>query len=181
MKINKDQFYLRLIQKGDAQQLLDFELRNKDFFTKTSPTRSDSFYTLEGKEAFVQSQVKAIENNEGYSFLMFDYQDHLIGWVSLFELLLVPSLNCCYIGYRIDEKMQGKGYTTLAVKEVIDFAFNTLKLHRLEAGVLLKNKASQRVLEKCGFIQEGIQHKNVNINGVWEDHYMYGLLNPKDY
>lgn len=61
---------------------------------------------------------------------------------------------------------------------VCDFAFNSLKIHRIEAGVLPRNIASQRVLEKNGFEREGLSRKNVEINGVWEDHYLYGRLNP---
>ncbi len=174
------EFYLKLITEEDTQALLDFELRNRAFFTKTSPTRSEAFFTLEGKRAFVKSQIQAHKDNLAHSFCMFTHDNQLIAWVSLFEILDVPSINSCFLGYRIDEAYQGKGYTSEAVKLICDYAFKELKLHRIEAGVLVDNYGSQRVLEKNGFIQEGLNRKNVQINGVWEDHYIYGLLNPKD-
>ncbi len=180
MKFKAEHFYLKLIDIEDTQNLLDFELRNRAFFTLTSPTRSESFYTLEGKKAFVEGQVQAYLDNISHSFCMYDYQNHLIGWVSLFEILDVPNINSCFLGYRIDQTMQGKGYMSEAVKIICDYAFKTVRLHRIEAGVMVNNFGSQRVLEKNGFIQEGLNRKNVQIDGVWEDHYIYGLLNPND-
>ena len=178
MKFITENFYLRLIEKDDAQVLLDFELRNRELFTLTSPTRPDSFYTLEGKQQFIDRLLIDAENNLGYSFLLFNHQNECVGWVSLFEILNAPSLNSCFIGYRTDPSIHHKGYTTQAVSMVCDFAFNSLKIHRIEAGVLPRNIASQRVLEKNGFEREGLSRKNVEINGVWEDHYLYGQLNP---
>ena len=84
------------------------------------------------------------------------------------------------MGYQIDQAYANRGYTTQALALIIDYAFNTLDLHRLEAGVMPANIGSIKVLEKNGFIKEGLVRKNVKINGRWEDHYLYGLLNPKD-
>lgn len=67
---------------------------------------------------------------------------------------------------------------TKAVNEVVDYAFNVLKLHRIEANVMPRNIASKRVLEKCGFIEEGYSKKYLYINGVWEDHIHMVKFNP---
>lgn len=180
MKLSAENFYLRLIEKEDAQTLLEFDLKNKDTFKLTSPTRSESFFTLAGKQQQVDRLVEESKHRLGYSFLMFNLNDECVGWVSLFEILNAPSLNSCFIGYRTDPSFQGKGYTTQAVSLVVGFAFNSLKIHRLEAGVMPRNIASQRVLEKNGFEREGLSRKNVEINGSWEDHYLYGRINPND-
>ena len=55
-----------------------------------------------------------------------------------------------------------------------------VKLHRIEAGVMPRNLASIRVLEKAGFHKEGIARKNVKINGKWEDHQLLAVINPND-
>ena len=57
-----------------------------------------------------------------------------------------------------------------AVEMITKFSFEELGLHRLEANVMPKNKASLRVLEKNQFVNEGISKYYLNINGVWEDH-----------
>ena len=56
-------------------------------------------------------------------------------------------------------------------EQVVDYyKRNKEFLHRLEANVMPKNKASLRVLEKNQFVNEGISKYYLNINGVWEDH-----------
>lgn len=68
-------------------------------------------------------------------------------------------LQSAFIGYFLDGKYNGKGYATKAVKLAVDYAFNELELHRIEAGVMPNNKASIRVLEKAVFHKEGIARK----------------------
>ena len=58
----------------------------------------------------------------------------------------------------------------MAVEMLTKYAFEELDLHRIEANVMPKNKASLRVLEKNDFMNEGISKYYLNINGVWEDH-----------
>ena len=58
----------------------------------------------------------------------------------------------------------------MAVGMLTRYAFEELGLHRIEANVMPKNKASLRVLEKNHFVNEGISKYYLNINGVWEDH-----------
>ena len=63
---------------------------------------------------------------------------------------------------------------------MLKFAFEELHLHRFDAGVMLGNTASMRVLEKAGFHREGIEQKGVKINGRWEDHQIFAVLSDKD-
>jgi len=69
---------------------------------------------------------------------------------------------------------------TEAITKGIEVMFSEYKMHRIEAHAMPNNKASIRVLEKIGFIYEGISHKFLDVNGVWEDHLHFALIN-KDY
>ncbi|GMA58037.1 acetyltransferase (GNAT) family protein [Alicyclobacillus sacchari] len=80
----------------------------------------------------------------------------------------------------MDKAYNGRGYTTEAVRLVVDYAFRVLKLHRIEAGVMPHNEGSIRVLEKSGFEKEGLSKKNVLINGKWEEHLHFAIVNPDD-
>jgi len=60
---------------------------------------------------------------------------------------------------------------------VIEFAFGELELHRLEAGTLVDNHASQRVLEKNGFERFGLAHRFLLIAGEWRDHILFERIN----
>ena len=65
---------------------------------------------------------------------------------------------------------------TAALRVLLPTLFGELHLHRVEAACIPGNAASARVLEKCGFVREGMARRYLCINGAWQDHYLYGLL-----
>jgi len=81
-----------------------------------------------------------------------------------------------HIGYWIGERYAGRGLMTEAVRLVARFAFDTLRLHRIEAACIPGNVRSIRVLEKAGFRREGLLRSYLNINGFWQDHYLYARI-----
>lgn len=128
----------------------------------------------------IKSGHTSKEKDEGYFWGVFLIESNdLIGIVSLTELVRGP-LQSCWLGYSLDHAQNGRGYTTEAAHLVIGCAFQVLKLHRIEAGVMPHNLASIRVLEKVGFEKEGLSRKNVLINGNWEDHLHFAIINPED-
>ncbi|MEO6630954.1 MAG: GNAT family protein [Mucilaginibacter sp.] len=80
------------------------------------------------------------------------------------------------IGYWLGEAHWGRGIVTQAVKLVVDYAFASLDIMRLQAGVFSCNPASMRVLEKAGFVKEGIARSAIIKNGVVLDEHCYGLV-----
>jgi ribosomal-protein-alanine N-acetyltransferase len=80
------------------------------------------------------------------------------------------------IGYWIGERYAGKGYMPEALRLVAGYAFDTLRLHRIEAACIPDNTRSIRVLEKAGFQREGLLRSYLRINGIWHDHYLYALI-----
>jgi len=80
------------------------------------------------------------------------------------------------IGYWLGEAYWGRGIMTQAVKLVVDYAFANLDITRLQAGIFSTNPASMRVLEKAGFVKEGIARSAIIKNGVVLDEHCYGLV-----
>ncbi len=80
------------------------------------------------------------------------------------------------VWFKIHKDHWRKGYTTEALTRLLDFGFNSLKLHRIEAGCAVENIASSKTLEKAGFTKEGMKRKKMPIRGVWKDNYIYGIL-----
>ncbi|WLR47394.1 GNAT family protein [Halobacillus litoralis] len=178
--INGVSIYARELKSHDAEQLLQYEKKNRSFFEQFSMVRTDDFYTLEGQNNRLETLHKEEEGDKGYFFGIFQKNtDHLIGTVNLFQVIR-GSLQSAFIGYFLDQDYNGKGYTTEAVRFLVAYAFDHLQLHRIEAGVMPHNKASIRVLEKAGFHKEGLAKKNVKINGKWEDHQVLAIINPDD-
>jgi ribosomal-protein-alanine N-acetyltransferase len=63
-----------------------------------------------------------------------------------------------------------------AVATLLDHAFGTMRLHRVEAACIPGNARSIRVLEKAGFEREGLLRSYLRINGIWQDHYIYARI-----
>jgi ribosomal-protein-alanine N-acetyltransferase len=112
----------------------------------------------------------------GYSYLIFaDTPQRLVGGLNLSNIRRGIAQTAS-IGYWIGAPYAGRGLMTDAVRSVVQFAFSTLRLHRLEAACLPTNAASMRVLEKAGFRLEGRARQYLKIDGRWQDHSLYALL-----
>lgn len=79
------------------------------------------------------------------------------------------------LGYWIDEKHQGQGYMAEAMRLICRYAFEDLEFHRLHGACIPDNVRSQNVLLKAGFKEEGFAEKYLKIDGIWQDHILYGL------
>lgn len=88
---------------------------------------------------------------------------------------LIESDRMAKMAVRLSEQYHGRGYATEALRTVVRFCFEKTELKRLWADVDIRNKASCRMLEKCGFIQEGMIRQGKMVS-TWCDYYLYGLL-----
>jgi len=83
----------------------------------------------------------------------------------------------CHFGVIITEKARWqKGYGVEAIQLLVDYGFNTLKLHKIESSVLASNKPAIRLHEKTGFVREGVKREHICIDGRYLDLILYGLL-----
>lgn len=80
------------------------------------------------------------------------------------------------VWYKIHPAHWRKGYTTEALKKILQFGFDELNLHRIEAGCAVENIASIKVLEKAGMTREGHKRQILPIRGQWVDNYFYAIL-----
>jgi len=172
--------HVRPLSLDDAEGLLEFQKENKDFFEKFSMERNDHYYSIKKQQELIADWTIKWKEDAHYQFGIFaNDTQKLAGTISLFQVVR-GSLQSAFIGYFVDFSHNGKGFGTEAVKLVVDYSFENLKLHRIEAGVMPHNIGSIRVLEKSGFHKEGIARKNVKINGNWEDHQVLAIINPND-
>ncbi|GGG72640.1 GNAT family N-acetyltransferase [Paenibacillus radicis (ex Gao et al. 2016)] len=167
--------YLRYLIKEDAAALLDIKLRNRQFFQPFEPIRDESHFTLAVQEQEIAGGIEAAANDQSYTFGIFlQATDELIGRIALTGIARGPFQNA-YLGYFVDRQHNGKGYATAAVSLCVEKAFSELGLHRVQAGVMPRNTASIRVLEKAGFRHEGLSQHYLKINGAWEDHEQFAI------
>ncbi|MDQ6598220.1 N-acetyltransferase [Bacillus salipaludis] len=172
--------YIRLLTLNDGNDLLQLEKNNQEFFQIYTMKRSSDYYTIEFQKDLIKQKIEKANKDIEYNFGIFKIDNgELIGTIGLFRILRGP-LQSAIVGYSLSKNQNGKGYATEALKLVLEYAFSTLKLHRIEAGVMPHNVGSIRVLEKAGFEKEGISKSNVKINGKWEDHQVLAIINPNE-
>ena len=80
------------------------------------------------------------------------------------------------VWYKIHSDFWNKGFATELLKSVINFSFNTLGLHRIQAGCAVKNIGSIKVLEKSGMIREGRGRQILPLKSGWSDNFEYSIL-----
>ncbi len=84
------------------------------------------------------------------------------------------------LGYWLAAEWQGRGLMTEAARLAAGFAFGPFLLHRLNAATLPHNTRSQALLKRIGFVEEGFARRYIQIDGVWQDHVLFGL-NAEDW
>ncbi len=114
--------------------------------------------------------------DQGYPFFLFRNDGHvLLGGLTLTNIRRGVA-QAGSLGYWIGAPFAHRGYMTAAVRALIPFVFDALKLHRLEAACIPRNSASIGLLEKTGFQREGMARDYLCINGIWQDHLLYARL-----
>ncbi|WP_270168593.1 GNAT family N-acetyltransferase [Paenibacillus sp. SYP-B4298] len=179
--IYSQRLILKTINESYAEQVLDFVLRNKQFLIEWEIQRDAEYYSIDVHRQLLIDDSLNIDRGQLFKVWIYksDQPNRIIGSISLNNIIR-GAFQSCHLGYRIDQEEQRKGYMTEAIREVILYAFNELKLHRIEANIMPLNKASLRVVEKLGFCNEGLGRKYLKINGIWEDHIHMVLLNNEE-
>lgn len=113
-----------------------------------------------------------------YGFGLFLHDGSLIGEVSLGSVQRGP-FQSAFVGYWIDALHAGQGLIPEGVAVILRYGFDELHLHRIEAAIVPRNRASQRVAEKLGLRDEGISVRFLQIRGVWEDHVRYAMTSEE--
>jgi len=168
--------YLRILTEDDADVFTEVLRANKFYWSVFEPRQEASFFTVVTQKEKIRESLYQMRDQREYNFGIFDSRtSELIGHISLYSIKRLP-FSSGFVGYSIDEQQTGKGIGTEAVSLVTKFAFEKVALHRIEAYVSPRNTGSIIVLERSGYLREGLLRQLLYINGVWEDHYMYAMV-----
>jgi ribosomal-protein-alanine N-acetyltransferase len=102
------------------------------------------------------------------------YDGRLVGQLTVGNVVR-GAFNSAYVGYWVDEAIAGQGVMPTALALVVDHCFGPARLHRIEANIRPENVASQRVVEKLGFREEGVHQRYLAIDGAYRDHIGYAV------
>lgn len=99
----------------------------------------------------------------------------LIGFIEISNVVRGP-FRSGYLGYFAFRGHERKGLMTEALRLVVRKAFSEMQLHRLEANIQPKNRASIALVKACGFVKEGYSERYLKIGGRWRDHERWAIL-----
>lgn len=120
--------------------------------------------------------LERVSNGRIYGYFVGrNEDDRLVGAVNINDVIM-GGFRSGSLGYYVDMELAGQGYMTEALALVLDQAFTTLDLNRLEANVQPANAASIALVRKLGFRQEGYSPKFLQIDGIWRDHERWAII-----
>jgi [ribosomal protein S5]-alanine N-acetyltransferase len=171
-----DRLFLRAIVKDDKEEI--FALRSNPAVMKyicRPPAQS-----VEEAEAFINKITKDIKEKDLlYWGITLKVDNTLIGTICLWNIS--RENHRAELGYELMPEFHGQGLMQEAFTKVVDYAFNTLKFHSLEANVDPRNKKSIHLLKRNDFVREAYFKENIVFNGKFLDTAIYAKINPKEY
>ena len=152
---------LRVIEKDDLPLLADWSNNPEIFSDMWFPQMSKVQWEKKFDSFLPDTKWFFIEKKDGLK----------IGTV--FHFL---NGNYMEIGYILLPNEKKKGYGSEAIKIIVDYLFLSKELMRVQAITGVDNFASHRILEKAGFMKEGIVRNSAFIRGEWKDGCLYSIL-----
>ncbi len=172
-RLDGPRVFIRPPQGDEWVPWAELRAASQQFLTPWEPVWPADALT---ETAYLRRLTTEWKTDDGYSFHVFDRERaRLVGGIGLTQVRRGVA-QMATLGYWVGEPFSRQGYTTEAVRLIVRFAFETLRLHRVEAACLPENVPSRRVLEKAGFIREGYARQYLQIAGDWKDHLTFARL-----
>ncbi|MFI5128624.1 MAG: GNAT family N-acetyltransferase [Chitinophagales bacterium] len=135
--------------------------------------------SFEEAGAFINKINRNIHNNESiYWAIAFKNDNKLIGTICLWNIQ--PENYRAEIGYELNPEYWGKGIMTEAIPTIIEYGFETMKLHSIQADLDPANSPSVVLLERNGFVKEGHFKESTYFNGKFSDRVVYSRIFRKE-
>ena len=171
--LQTERLVLRQPKLNEAAAVVDYYLRNRDHLAQWEPRRSPEFYTASHWRTLLAENMDELAEGESARFFVFERSTpkRVVGSCNLNNIIR-SVFHACHLGYSMDGASQGKGLGAEAVGAVVDFAFDTLGLHRVMANYQPHNERSARLLASLGFEVEGRAPAYLYLDGRWCDHVL---------
>lgn len=163
---------LRRLEEKDAPLMLEW-MHDSEINCNFQADFASS--TMESVKSFINDSF----NDESQNFAFVDEKDEYLGTISLKHISHINSNAEYAIVTR--KKAQGTGAAMKATQELLQYAFEELKLHKVYLNVLEENVRAQRLYEKCGFVYEGSAVDAVKIDGEYRTLKWYGILSDLEH
>ncbi len=170
--MSDEKIYLRPYNVSDAQALSAMTLRDEIYNTTYNIQRN---FDVQHARWWIKFNANCRRTGTSYEFGIFENDTgELVGDIGIVNV----NSRCSHatLAYYVLPEKWGQGIATRAGRIILDYAFDTLSLNRLNAICMVHNAASRRVLVKLGFEFEGVARQEIVKDGVFYDVAHYGLL-----
>jgi [ribosomal protein S5]-alanine N-acetyltransferase len=174
-RLSGERVFLRLPERGDYEAWASLRARSRSFLEPWEPSWPPDALSRTSFRARVARYAEDWRIDQAYNFFIFAYDETLVGGAGLSNLRRGVS-ETASLGYWVGEPYARQGYMTAALPLVLDFAFDRLRLHRVEAACLPTNLPSRSLLARAGFQLEGYARQYLCIDGKWQDHLLFAIL-----
>lgn len=163
---------LKLIELNDAEKIFCLTDKSRKYLREWLPWL-DTTTKVEDTNGFILSCLKGYAENKSITTVIL-YDGEIVGLAGFNSINWTNKT--AYIGYWLGEEFQGKGIMTKAAKSLIDYAFNHLRLNKVEIRAASSNKKSRSIPERLGFVNEGCIRSAEWLYDHYVDHFVYGIL-----
>jgi len=176
VRLESGKTLLRSPVERDWRAYAEIRAASRKFLEPWEPTWPNDALSRDAFYRRLNRYASDWRNDTGYSMFLFDRESSaLVGGISLSNVRRGVA-QCGTLGYWMGEAYAGKGYMSEGLRLLLDFSFEELSLHRVEAACLPHNEPSRRLLLGSGFSEDGYARKYLRIRGVWQDHLLFSLL-----
>ena len=182
-ELRTERLTLRLARPGMQGAIARFLAENfEGHLDRWSPPATTAFFT----ETFWRERLgAAVEEYAAGRAVRFVLQPkdgpleaEVLGTCNYTNIVRGPFL-ACHLGYQIARSHEGRGLMAEALRAANTFIFERLRLHRIMANYRPENLRSRQLLERLGFVREGLARDYLFIDGAWRDHVLTSLTNPR--
>jgi ribosomal-protein-alanine N-acetyltransferase len=167
---------LRSPERADWQEWAQLRAESRSFLAPWEPTWAPDALTRTAYRRRLSRYALEWRADQGYSFFLFRLEDGaLVGGIGMSNVRRGVA-ETGSLGYWVGERYARQGYMGEGLRLMLAFAFQRLRLHRVEAATLPHNQASRGLLGKTGFREEGYAREYLCIDGRWQDHVLFALL-----
>ncbi|MBB5518668.1 GNAT family N-acetyltransferase [Amphiplicatus metriothermophilus] len=172
----RDPVALRVAEYADYSGWTDLRRESRAHLARWEPAWTEADLTPAAFRARVRNQWRDIRRGRALPLLICRREDGtLVGGIDLSKIRY-GAARAASVGYWIGAPYLRRGYARAALEAVLDHAFETMRLNRIEAACQPENAPSRALLEKCGFQREGYARAYLKINEAWRDHLLYAAI-----
>jgi ribosomal-protein-alanine N-acetyltransferase len=174
VRLSDGELELRPLARSDARAYAEVRAHNRDWLRPWEASYPNGQKVETDFKRVRSGLTRAARSGDFLPFAL-SVDGHFRGQLTVSGLQW-GSICGASLGYWIDRRVAGRGLTPRAVALACDYCFLTLGLHRMEINIRPENAASLRVVEKLGFVYEGLRRGYMHIDGQWADHLSFALL-----